>query len=271
MAFSGDDHDYCEYVHELPPSHDDPWAGHRTVKEVTVKAFSMAMGIRRPGVQLVSLLPPSYVTDHASTSISIHTIHDSPCFLPDQLGIYLSVYFPFILLSLLTLIVSNVYRVTTSPPSDNHSPPPPPPGSANLEANFDFEDWRTTTPITMDDQVPLRTVKVDKEHDVEEGFAPTTPGSAATPGTAIFGKPRSGPRPWSKSWSFVFFGRRRRMTIDSAVLGSVLSPFFSDRHQLEANIRGHRVGLIGGFVQDVGRVAWPPLLLFAVITWWAFK
>lgn len=269
MAFSGDDHDYCEYVHELPPSHGDPWAGHQTVKEVTVKAFSMAMGVRRPGVQLLSLLPPSYMEEHHSTSISVRTIQDSPCFLPDQLGIYLSVYFPFTLFSLLTLFISNVHRVTSSVPSDSQYAPPP--GSANLEANAEFGDWRATTPITMDDQVPLRRLKDDKVHDEEEGFAPTTPGSAATPGTAIFGKPRSGPRPWLKSWSFVFFGRRRRLTIDSAVLGSVLSPFFSDRSQLEANIRRHRLGLIHGFVLDVCRVAWPPLALFAVITWWAFR
>lgn len=258
-------------MHEIPPSHDDPWAGHRTVKEVTVKAFSMAMGIRRPGVQLVSLLhPDAHTPDHHSTSPSVHTIHDNACFLPDQLGIYISVYLPFILFSIVTLIVSNVYRVTNSP--DSNSQYPLPPKSANLEANPEFADWRSTTPTTMDDQLPLRRMKDgDKVLDEEAGYAPETPDSAATPGTAIFGKPRNGPRPWTKSWSFVVFGRRRRLTIDSTILGSVLSPFFSDRSQLEANIRRHPVGLVRGFVHDVCRVAWPPLALFAVITWWAFR
>lgn len=266
MAYSGDDHDYCEFVHEIPPSHDDPWAGHRTVKEVTVKAFSMAMGIRRPAVQLVSLLSPSYMADHHST----YTVRDNACFLPDQLGIYLSVYLPFILFSIVTLIVSNLYRVTNSPTSsDGHYSLPP--TSANLEANSEFADWRAATPTTMDDQLPLRRMKDDKVIDEEAGFGPHTPDSAATPGTAIFGKPRNGLRPWSKSWSFEFFGRRRRLTIDSAVLGSVLSPFVSDRNQLEANIRRQRVGLVNGFVQDLCRVAWPPVVLFAVITWWAFR
>lgn len=45
-VFSGDDHDACHVVHKY---------GSRTADEFTVKSCSMAMGIDRPGVQLLSL------------------------------------------------------------------------------------------------------------------------------------------------------------------------------------------------------------------------
>lgn len=45
LVFSGDDHDVCEYVHETD----------RDILETTVKSFSMAGGIARPGFQLLSL------------------------------------------------------------------------------------------------------------------------------------------------------------------------------------------------------------------------
>lgn len=45
-VFSGDDHDACHVVHKY---------GEKTADEFTVKSCSMAMGIDRPGVQLLSL------------------------------------------------------------------------------------------------------------------------------------------------------------------------------------------------------------------------
>lgn len=44
-VFSGDHHDFCEYVHE----------NDRDILETTVKTFSMAGGVKRPGFQLLSL------------------------------------------------------------------------------------------------------------------------------------------------------------------------------------------------------------------------
>ncbi|KAI0682059.1 Metallo-dependent phosphatase-like protein, partial [Cytidiella melzeri] len=49
VIFSGDDHDYCEVHHPIRPSDDIPLSELHSVKEVSVKSFSMAMGIRRPG------------------------------------------------------------------------------------------------------------------------------------------------------------------------------------------------------------------------------
>ena len=65
------------------------------VREVTVKSLSMAMGIRRPGYQLLSL---------ASLEGSAPTFLDAPCLMPDQLGIYLSTYVPFAVVSILIVV-----------------------------------------------------------------------------------------------------------------------------------------------------------------------
>lgn len=47
FVFSGDDHDACKYTHKL--------SAPEYTEEYTVKSFSMAMGISRPGFQLLSL------------------------------------------------------------------------------------------------------------------------------------------------------------------------------------------------------------------------
>jgi ethanolamine phosphate phosphodiesterase len=72
---------------------------------VTVKSFSLANQIRRPGFQLLSLVSPPFTASH-----SVHTFADRPCFLPDQYSIYGSVYGPFLLLTILLLFFSNLYR-----------------------------------------------------------------------------------------------------------------------------------------------------------------
>lgn len=96
---SGDDHDYCEITHS-PTMYAVP----KPIREISVKSFSMAMGIRRPGFQLLSLAPAQYWSDDNVTYA------DVACVLPDQLNIYLSVYVPFTGLSLLVIIIANTFR-----------------------------------------------------------------------------------------------------------------------------------------------------------------
>lgn len=84
---SGDDHDYCELQHQSG------------VREVTVKSFSMAMGIRKPGFQLLSV--PANDGDGAGAV-------DQLCLLPDQIGIYLGGYLPLVALTLGVMIVDLV-------------------------------------------------------------------------------------------------------------------------------------------------------------------
>lgn len=89
---SGDDRDYCEVVHRRP--------GLSPLREVTVKTFSEARGIRRPGFQLLTLFQPSP---------ALATTHlDMPCFLPNAHGIYRSIYFPLAFLTISILLICNV-------------------------------------------------------------------------------------------------------------------------------------------------------------------
>ena len=88
-VFSGDDHDYCQVVHESYPS-----AGSGIV-ETTVKSISWAMGVRRPGFVMVSLWNP--IDDHGKSLYDIQggqkagdpTLQSHLCLLPDQLGIFI--------------------------------------------------------------------------------------------------------------------------------------------------------------------------------------
>lgn len=57
-----------------------------TVRETTVKAFSMAMGVRHPGYHLLSLYPPT------ADSPASGGFTQTNCVLPDQIGIWLNVY-----------------------------------------------------------------------------------------------------------------------------------------------------------------------------------
>lgn len=89
VVFSGDDHDYCEHKHP------------QGVREITLKSFSSSTGIRRPGFQLLSLIPP-----HEATTSKTHA--DRPCFLPDQSGVYYTVYLPVAILTFVYLFSTNI-------------------------------------------------------------------------------------------------------------------------------------------------------------------
>ncbi|KAK5056121.1 hypothetical protein LTR84_012674 [Exophiala bonariae] len=87
QIYSGDDHDYCEIEHS-------EFTGRP--KEITVKSMSWAMGIRVPGVQLVSLWNPvdceAVMSPSASMADTItprDTVQNKLCLLPNQLGIFI--------------------------------------------------------------------------------------------------------------------------------------------------------------------------------------
>lgn len=67
------------------------------MREVTVKSISMAMGIRKPGFQLISISE----SDNGGYA-------DRLCLLPDQLGIYLNVYLPCFIVTVLVLFVGSL-------------------------------------------------------------------------------------------------------------------------------------------------------------------
>jgi hypothetical protein len=104
-VFSGDDHDYCEVVH----------SDKGNVREITVKSFSWAMGVRRPGFLMVSLWNPvdaagqplgTHASGHGKTATpSIPTTMETHlCLLPDQLAVFIR-YGIFAAVSLISLLV----------------------------------------------------------------------------------------------------------------------------------------------------------------------
>jgi hypothetical protein len=85
-AFSGDDHDYCEVVHRRYPS------GGGGIREITVKSLSWAMGVRKPGFEMLSLWNP---VDSDGVPLKTQgtgdgtTLQAHLCLLPDQLAIFI--------------------------------------------------------------------------------------------------------------------------------------------------------------------------------------
>jgi hypothetical protein len=97
-AFSGDDHDYCEVLHRGYAS-----AG-GGIREITVKSISWAMGVRHPGVVMISLWNPVDTLGKPLKGSAEGTVQTHLCLMPDQLGIFIG-YAGLFGLTLLALII----------------------------------------------------------------------------------------------------------------------------------------------------------------------
>lgn len=82
-AFSGDDHDYCEVLHRAYTS------GGGGIKEITVKSLSWAMGVRHPGMVMVSMWNPVDDRGKPLSGDASKTLQTHLCLMPDQLGIFI--------------------------------------------------------------------------------------------------------------------------------------------------------------------------------------
>ncbi|KAI1813406.1 hypothetical protein GGS20DRAFT_553430 [Poronia punctata] len=91
-AFSGDDHDYCELIHS--PAKEN-------VHEITVKSFSMVMGVSRPGFQMVSLYNPIDGQGRPLPGSPPSTLQSHLCLLPNQLSMYVT----YAILGVLTALI----------------------------------------------------------------------------------------------------------------------------------------------------------------------
>ncbi|KAL9541654.1 hypothetical protein PS6_010202 [Mucor atramentarius] len=81
-VFSGDDHDYCRAVHLFGDNH--------SAVEITVPTFSMAQGLRYPGVMVLHVEGGQLTTDL--------------CWLPDQVGLFLR--YAYLLVFTITLLLT---------------------------------------------------------------------------------------------------------------------------------------------------------------------
>lgn len=94
-VFSGDDHDYCELVHSEAKD---------SVREITVKSMSMAMGVPTPGFVMLSMYNPVDADGKPMPGAPKETIQTHLCLLPNQFHTYMR-YILFGFLSLGVLAV----------------------------------------------------------------------------------------------------------------------------------------------------------------------
>ncbi|KAK6437659.1 hypothetical protein LTR95_006139 [Oleoguttula sp. CCFEE 5521] len=121
--FSGDDHDYCDVSHRWNLVTGNGKSRLQNIREVTVKSFSWAMGVRKPGFLLVSLWNPVNDKGEAISTAS-STVQTHLCLLPDQLGIFLT-YAQLAGLTLIILLVRAIIvaiRGTSTPDSEDDDP-----------------------------------------------------------------------------------------------------------------------------------------------------
>ncbi|EIW82858.1 Metallo-dependent phosphatase [Coniophora puteana RWD-64-598 SS2] len=108
-VFSGDDHDYCEVTHMLRRK-DGGLTPETIIPEITVKSFSPSKFIRRPGFELLSLIPPTPSSSLSSSDADARSFAYDQCLLPDTQRIWHTIYIPCGVLTALLLVYVNTTR-----------------------------------------------------------------------------------------------------------------------------------------------------------------
>jgi hypothetical protein len=140
-AFSGDDHDYCEVLHRSYAS------GGGGIREITVKSTSWAMGVRHPGVVLVSLWNPIDKHGNPLSGSADATIQTKLCLFPDQIGTFLKYGMLFGLTFVLLAVRAALITVGIVKPYSRPAENPLLPTTANdIKAQQKYED----DPLTDD-------------------------------------------------------------------------------------------------------------------------
>lgn len=198
----------------------------------------MAMGIRRPGFQLLSLISTVPSSDQITQMPAPPPLH-APCTMPDQLGIYLYIYVPLVLLTLLVLLVFNAVRAN---------------GGTGYRA-WGKKHRRQDTPEGLRE---LSRSKSSHTADADS-FLPTSANKSREHHTPVRG--RSYPSPWT--WRFTLGGHRRRIALPN--------PFRNWSSRADHRMPQRDVGVLVGLLQDVGIVVWPPILVFLGISLWVMQ
>jgi len=250
------------------------------------------MGIKRTGFQLLSLISPS------PNQTQLHI----PCQLPDQVGIYLWVYLPLLVLSLLGLIIMNAHRICAPPSASKTSRSKTPATRTKGEEEEEATIGLTSAPFGRKEKLEVengtsgRRLSASGPASASESVSTSEDEWAGRNGDGYCHEkvdengngngnetvhflpapvsPRSSPstnhnhQPSERtlfSWTCVLGNRRRWISI------SEVSRRMGRREGRGGGRREVRRGFVHGFAHDVVSVAWPPLGLFAVIAWWMFR
>ncbi|KAJ6259746.1 Cell division control protein [Drechslerella dactyloides] len=264
-VFSGDDHDYCVHQHA---GVGDPGKGIRTgrwgiIKEITVKSISWCMGIRKPGILLVSLYNPDerdlahdiLVKNfernqerqrHAETDLETEygiNAQTHLCLLPDQLGIFILygglLAWTLIILSIKVQRLTSVYHhrsdssISTSPSSSSSSKSGKH-GNPSLfispdKANFNAKKQEPLLPLAT--PTPTTATFAYHQHTLIPAVNGTTTSTLATPPlNTVMQKPRISA---TASGSMSPGGSRSSSPRPSGGYG-----YYSGKHELEPPTSG---------------------------------
>jgi hypothetical protein len=194
----------------------------------------MAMGIRRPGFQLLSLAP--WAPENSN-----HRATDTPCYLPDQIGIYLSVYIPLIILSIVILLLSNFLRVRRR----NYSLVAPREPLTHSRRHSDI--WTSASPVSTHFERPEGKYTHRSSSEDEGPESPTTASQSFLPMP-----------------SDTRHSERTVIGVRQFIDALALRTSYSGRKR-----KGR--SLLNGFTVDFVNVALFPLLLWMFIAWRAFS
>ncbi|KAA1474312.1 hypothetical protein DENSPDRAFT_824137 [Dentipellis sp. KUC8613] len=196
VIFSADDRDYCDITHTLRDT-TSANATTTSIHEVTVKSISLSKHIKRPGFQLLSLLPTS---DDATSSLDPSTPRHAyrPCLLPSASSATTGLYIPFFILSFILLIVAHVRRTRRALPRLSTSasrptiapavPPSPYSSSSAYSYSYAFSNTPPQPPsqATLQAQTPSQSASAYFDtpvHPYERSNLGTGAGGLRTPRT----------------------------------------------------------------------------------------
>ena len=262
MFDSGDDHDYCEYIHYSDLLGARP---RQAIPEITVKTLSMVMNVRRPGFQLLSLAPTE-LRDH-----DIPTYKDVACLLPDQLRIYLNIYLPLLMLSITFVCLVNLVNFSAS---SWCSP------SGEVISSMEYAMSSSSSSSSLSAMVSVSEDQDDggilnhedsEKYSLPINLSSTTSSSLPSPITATFRSTRAsrGSRGWRIFTSESQYQDQQPDHFSLTHFKTFLYSLWSGRSPLNFpnQRRGRKVWLIAT-LRDIRDIAVFPLGTFMIITWW---
>lgn len=314
VVYSGDNRDYCDYKHKLP-SPDREAQHKNDIQEVTVKSFSMARHIEYPGFQLLSLSDPlvALSKNKPSYADASCTLPDqngiySHVYLPLIILTFVGlVVFNLArrrrMKLLLPPISISARALPTSPSLSSAWVPISPTGSLpsalRTPSSSAGQTFRAAshpdpqgTPLNSplyypqdreeeDPMFPVQYATRDTrlmhdewapEHSVATADYHTSSEFESSSSSESFSHlvPR---RSWS--WTFVLFGRRRRITIRLMRPPTLSWGGFRGSFALLVEGRNSdaflsRRGILQSIFVDALSIIWPSLLFWTLVSWWTF-
>ncbi|KIV89791.1 hypothetical protein PV10_07166 [Exophiala mesophila] len=254
MIYSGDDHDYCEIEH-------NEFTGRP--REITVKSMSWAMGIRIPGVQLVSLWNPvncDQMMGGQEMSVPRDTVQNHLCLLPDQLGIFIR-YAQTLVFTLIIIITATIRYKPSSAAEYRHGGHPKSDALLPLTKDYPSRHPASNTSSTSSTSSVL-------SHHQSDTYLSTrkSNGNGSSygniPASSRSSSPSKPPYPYAAGTDRNLEG----LTFNDDDDWGMPSATASDRKASASQRRGPKTRL-GYFIKTLWQVSWPVVCLYLWLVW----